>query len=236
MGVSAKRCAVFSPSTMPEVPYETRAMRRTCGVGLLAFLAGFGGLAFASTYAIVRWLAPGRPWWDVLPTSLQLFFWSAIGGGLLAAGVMSVAGRWYHWRGAYRCWRCDRPVPYGRPCVCWGEEPVWLKPRRRRFRHARRRVVPVLLGYASIVPVAWIMATYDVAGNGPFAVRLVGFHFLVTVLVAAALHLWISALEIARRGRRQRVRIEAFVAVWRTWPLLALVGLFAWWLAGGDPP
>lgn len=205
-------------------------MRRTLAAGLLAFVAGFAACASAAGYGVARLMTPGDSWWTAAHLAAHLLVWSAVAGLLAARVAASLAGRWYHARGAYRCWQCDRPLIYGRRCVCFGTEPPRLRP--RRLRHVRRRVLPVLIGYAAMVPIASIVAAYAVPGGLSFAGRATAFHVLLCVLVGVLLQGTSAFLELLKRARRWRLRIDAFVPVWATWPILALAGLAAWWALG----
>ena len=104
------------------------------------------------------------------------------------------------------------------------EERARLRERARFWRHHRRRIVPVLVTYTSLVPVAVAGAIYAPGNLFGSAVAEVAFiHSTLCLLLALGLKLIDSILEAAGRGRRWRLRDAVFVRVLAIWPALAFV-------------
>ena len=213
---------------------ELRAWWREIWGLLVGFLVTFGAaLALLIWFARERALVEG--WWALgtfvrwLPHALLI----GLAGGAGAITLIS----WIHHRiGIYRCFRCGRTrTASGAICVCRADdedvrkylaiaERARLRKRARFWRHHRRRILPVLVTYAVLVPLAVAGAVYA-PGNafGSAAAEVAFIHATACLMLATCLKLIDAILEAFRRGRRWRLRNEVFIRVLAIWPAIAFV-------------
>jgi hypothetical protein len=217
-------------------PPDSVAYRRTLIAGAAAFVGGFVLVAALSVFCLVRYAIPQGHWAAIVHCVLYTLMLPFFGGGAAAAAVMAGLDRWHHWRGVYKCVSCGRPLRRGlSPCVCWSDPAhpmaaIYARMRKRhhppRLRHYRRRLGPVLATYAALVPVsvAFVALSPRRHPNGFLADLVVG-HFLLCGLLGVMISVAISTLELLGRGRRFRLRTEAFLRIFALWPAIAA---FAW--------
>jgi len=219
-----------------KLPPDSIAYRRTMIACVAAFLGGFVGVAALSVFCLVRYTIPDGHWSAIVHGVLYTLMLPFFGGGAAAVAAMSALDRWYHWRGVFRCVYCERPLRRGRsPCVCWADPAhpmavIYAQLQKEhhppRLRHYSRRLWAVLAAYAALGPVAAAAAASAPRRHtGPFAVEVVEGHFLICALVVAVVAVTCSTLEMFGRGRRLRLRAEAFLRLFAVWPVLAG---FAW--------
>ena len=213
---------------------ELRAWWREIWGLLVGFLITFGA-ALALLIWFTREQARAEGWWALgtflrwLPAALLI----GLAGG---AGATTLLSRIHHRLGIYRCFRCGRPrTAIGAICVCRADdedvreyvafvERARLRKRAAFWRHHRRRIVPVLVTYAMLVPVAVAGAIYA-PGNpfGPAVAEVAFIHATLCLLLALGLKLIDAILEGLGRGRRWRLRNGIFVRVLAIWPAIAFV-------------
>jgi hypothetical protein len=219
-----------------ELPPDTIAYRRTLVAGAAAFVGGFALVAAGLVIVVVRYVRPTGHWSAIVDCILYALILPFVGGCTAAAGVMNALDRWYYWRGVHKCVYCGRPRRYGaRSCVCWAEpgHPMgehYARMQREhhppRLRHHRKRLRPVLASYLALVPVALVAATIVPRPRlRPFFQDVIEAHFILCAAIGVTIAGVNSTLEVLKRGRRFRMRAEAFVRVFALWPVLAA---FAW--------
>jgi hypothetical protein len=221
---------------MSSMPPDSLAYRRTLAAGFTAFFLGLLLTAAGGVYLLVTYVIPDMGW-GAIPTALQVvLFFPLLGGGACALGTMKALERWYHWRGVYRCPRCDRPMPGGDQwCVCQADDPyvrsamaARARRRRQRPRRIRRRGGRALRVYA-VVAVLACAATLTLPGarRGPFWPNFILGHALFCALAMALNELLIGLLDFAGRARRFRIRTAALRLPLGIWSLsVILVWLF----------
>jgi hypothetical protein len=224
-----------SPANRVSTPDpELRAWWREMWGLLFGFLITFGA-ALALLIWFTREQAREEGWW-ALGTFLRWLPHALLIGLAGGAGAITLLSWIHHRLGIYRCFRCGRPRrANGAFCVCMAddedvreylaiEERARVRKRAGFWRHHRRRIVPVLVTYTLLVPVAVAGAIY--APGNPFgsAIAEVAFiHSTLCLLLALGLKLIDAILEAAGRGRRWRLRNAVFVRVLTIWPAIAFV-------------
>jgi hypothetical protein len=219
------------------MPLDSIASRRTLALGCVAFFAGCVG-AFAAVCALfARVGMTSRGWADVVHALAHATWISISAGAALAAGAVRLANRWYHWRGAYTCPYCARPLRFGGkpPCVCWEDArhplaDLYARSLRRHrppaLRHFRRYSPTVLWTYAALAPavlVAVAVVRHLRPRDASFFSEWVMVHVLCCVLIAIAVAMTASTLEMLERGRRFRLRLELISRMLVAWPAAAFV-------------
>jgi hypothetical protein len=200
-----------------------QAKRREWTAGLAAFVLAAVTTAAVALYAVRTYIFPEKGWLDAIVTAFQLLFYSALSSAGIALFVMRMLERHHYASGAYRCYRCNRPLrDRGSECVCFPKERrVIHRPPRHWMRHSRKRIVSVLLTYAALVPVTLCLAR--LSPRPPTGLSRLAFcHALLCVLAAAAIHLVQIVCESLHAAPRFRVRAPVFIRVLMVWPLLVL--------------
>lgn len=104
---------------MSNLPPDTKALRQTIYVGLIAFIVGFVGVLALLGWLIASFVAPDSRWWDILHVSSGAILFSVFGGLCFAAGSIWVLNRVHYRRGAFRCPYCGGPLKgVGILCSC----------------------------------------------------------------------------------------------------------------------
>lgn len=215
---------------MDRVPPETRALRQMLTTGLVSFLLGLICCLALLGYLWHEHFWSRNGWWSLLDL-LRFLMWSAIGGLATAAGATYVLTRWHYGAGVHRCPWCNRLLrrPYV-VCVC---RPKRERERAQRlqqrpwFRHHRRRIRPVLLTYASLLPLAIVGAA-----TGPGRVRYslpietLCWHAGLCIVLLCVMALIDFTLESFKCAPRYRTRAVVFRQTFAVWPVLSIIALF----------
>ena len=108
---------------MSNLPPETKALRQTIYVGLIAFILGFAVVLAALGWLIASFVPPDGRWWDILHVSINAVLISVFGGLCFSAGSVLVLSRIHYQRGIFRCPYCDGPLKgAGILCGCPGAQ------------------------------------------------------------------------------------------------------------------
>lgn len=210
---------------MIDAALESRAFRRELLAGLLGLVLGFGVIHGAVIYFLAAYMVPDEGGWSAFHIFIRALPLTLLATGGSALAAMTVVQRWHYRRGVYRCFQCGRARRgTGSVCECFPPE-FHVRPRRRRpMRHYRRRVMPVLLAYLAIVPVAFAAASFAPGrGDLPFAIEVAVGHAMFCLLGGIGINLACAILELFRRGRRFRLRAAVFLRVFALWPLACFV-------------
>ena len=226
-----------------DLPADTLAFRRTFAGGVAGFCVGFG-LAAGLFVFILTGLGTSVGWWAVATGVIHAVPVSFLAGAAGAAAVVKSLEWWHYRRGVYKCVYCARPLRRGvTGCVCWAEPShpladLYAKMRRQHhpppLRHYRQRLAAVLAAYALLIPVAVLFTiTAPRPRPRPMPADVLMAHVVLSGLLAVSAGVATSTLGVLKRGRRFRLRAEAFLRVFALWPVLAGIVIAGLALLGG---
>ena len=210
-------------------PDETEALRRTLLVAFAAFLTGFIGTAAFGIWFIIHVSYPQDGWWALVYVPMWAFALPLITGAGTSILTGFILDRWYHFRGAYRCFQCGSALPIKGWCACraheWREfQRRYPEPRPRKpWRHYRRRLLPALLAHLVLVlPAVALAMLVPYARSNSFGSVVLVWHLILCWAVWFVGRFLPDILRSFSVGKRFRIRYRVFSRFFFFWPHFVL--------------